>query len=646
MKNDSQFESPGSPKKCIRKCCRLLTQSNKTFADIYRIVFSRDGVLCETSGARGLICYTYGDFRAAVDRVSSSLYRRLGADGYVAIYGKNSFEWTVAFWAILKSGNKPFLINVQHPPKTIVSLLDTLGCEVILCTDERLSGLGKQDLRYTDLASDAALSEPPVFADRIALSTSGTTLNEKICIYTGEVVSNQILNAPQIVKAIPSIQSTYEGKLKMLMVLPLYHIFGLEASYLWFLIFGAVFVFPPSLAPNALLGVIKRHKITHVFSVPLFWQSVEKNAKKELDSLNEPTRKKLDRAMNSSINLQKKHAALGKAFAKRVLRPVRNRLFGDSVQFCISGGSHVATETLRFVNALGYPLYNGYGMTEIGIISANFTSSMERRLTPSIGKIFASVSARIGNEGHLEVQGSSICTEMIVNGERMTINGWFDTGDIVTENAYGDFEIAGRASDLVISADGENLNPDIAQSALSLSSLPAFAVLGNEKNDALILVVQIPKDMMGFQIEAIKAEVVRETEKLPSAYRIRRIYYTTDALLEQNEIKISRKQLRRRIDNGEIRFLESFPKTDDQPQINTAIAQKLREIFSEVLRLRADEINPTDHFMNDLGGTSLEYYDVIYRIEEHFGVKLDFQCESFGYTLSDFERILKEKTDL
>jgi acyl-CoA synthetase (AMP-forming)/AMP-acid ligase II len=245
MKNNSQFESPRSHGKSIRNCCCLLTQSNKTFADIYRIVFSRDGVLCETSGSRGLICYTYRDFRAAVDLVSSSLYQRLGADGYVAIYGKNSFEWTVAFWAILKSGNKPFLINMQHPSKTIVSLLDTLGCEAILCTDERLSDLGRQNLRYTDLASGAVSSEPPVFADKIALSTSGTTLNEKICIYTGEVISNQILNAPQIVKAIPSIQSTYEGKLKMLMVLPLYHIFGLEASYLWFLIFGAVFVFPP-----------------------------------------------------------------------------------------------------------------------------------------------------------------------------------------------------------------------------------------------------------------------------------------------------------------------------------------------------------------------------------------------------------------
>ena len=44
---------------------------------------------------------------------------------------------------------------------------------------------------------------------------------------------------------------------------------------------------------------------------------------------------------------------------------VKKLLLGDKVKFCISGGGYLSNDTLRTINGLGYPLYNGYGMTEI-----------------------------------------------------------------------------------------------------------------------------------------------------------------------------------------------------------------------------------------------------------------------------------------
>jgi acyl carrier protein len=235
---------------------------------------------------------------------------------------------------------------------------------------------------------------------------------------------------------------------------------------------------------------------------------------------------------------------------------------------------------------------------------------------------------------------------MIIDGEERELEGWFDTGDIVTRNEFGGYEISGRASDLVINADGENLNPDIAQRALSISSAISFAVLGNEKNDELILLVQIQDDMPDVVFDALREEVLREIDTLPSAYRIRRVYYTTDMLLEANEIKISRKKLRKRIDSHELRLFDGNVKKEIFTSSDSPVEALLREIFAEVLHTDPAEISSSAHFMNDLGGTSLEYYDVLYRIEERFGVKLDLEGSDFTYTLADFEKIIKEKTDI
>ena len=630
----------------VKKSCAQLEQSNKTFEDIYNIVFFRDGVLCETSGESGIISYTYQDFRKYVNSVSAMLYKDIGTDNYVAIYGKNSYEWTVAFWAILKSGNKPFLVNMLHTKEAMRSALDTLGCEIIFCLQSP-SGLGKKDILLSDFTFDEDITPLPTFANSIVLSTSGTTLSEKLCIYSGEVVSNQILNATDIVKNIPSIQGTYEGKLKMLMMLPLYHIFGLEASYLWFLFFGAIFVFPPSLAPSALLNVAKRHKVTHIFSVPLLWQNIEKSIKQDIASKDEKLQAKFYKAINKAIKLHKINPSLGEFFARRAFKVIRNKTFGNSVKFCISGGAAISHDTLHFINALGYPLYNGYGMTEIGIVCANFSRAINRRLTESIGSMFSSVQADIDENNHLIVKGSSLCRSMIVDGEEIALDDWFDTGDIVERNSYGDFVILGRASDLVINADGENLNPDIAQNELSLPSAVSFSVLGNERNDELILLVQILKDMKETLFEKIKEEITREIASLPSAYQIRKVYYTTDSLIDSDEIKVSRKKLRRKIETNEIRIFDDvMAKKEISTASNSAIEKVLKEIFSEVLNLDVKDIERDMHFMNDLGGSSLGYYDVMYRIEERFNIKLDFQGQNFGYTLSDFERIVKEKTGL
>ena len=55
-----------------------------------------------------------------------------------------------------------------------------------------------------------------------------------------------------------------------------------------------------------------------------------------------------------------------------------------------------------------------------------------------------------------------------------------------------------------------------------------------------------------------------------------------------------------------------------------------------------ESIEDEDHFLNDLGGTSLDYFAVLGEINEKFGMKISFEDNEFTYSIKDFERIVKE----
>ena len=143
----------------------------------------------------------------------------------------------------------------------------------------------------------------PSFADEMALSTSATTMKEKIIFYNGAEISNQILNCDGILKNNKQIKKHYHGYLKQLVFLPLYHIFGFMATFMWFSYFGRCMVFLNDYSSDTILNTIKKHEVTHIFAVPLFWNTIEKTILKELKQKDEKTQNALQKKMvnNSSL---------------------------------------------------------------------------------------------------------------------------------------------------------------------------------------------------------------------------------------------------------------------------------------------------------------------------------------------------------
>ena len=632
----------------VKENCGLLRSSEMTFADIYRISFAApEKVMAEYSEGTYIRRKTYGEIRELAETAAAALSKRLRRCGeYVGIYAENSYKWIVLFWAVLKSGNKPYLINLMQPESFTRGVMSTLRAEHLVFVG-KAPGLCENEYSYEELASEndgqESGSSSFEFGDEIAITTSGTTLQEKVCVFTGREISLQILNCDEILKTNKEMRAFYNGSLKMLMFLPLYHIFGLEASYLWFCFFGVTFVFLPNMTPDAILHTIRRHEVTHVFAVPLLWHSIERAIERELSSKDDKTRARFEKGISLSLKLQSAWPLLGRRFAERAFREVRSRVFGDSIRFCISGGSYLKDSTIRLINGIGYPLYNGYGMSEIGITSVELSRNAGDRIKNSIGKPFSSVRYQLDSEGRLTVTGGSVCKKLFVNGEPQETDGSFLTGDIMTCDRQGRYYIKGRASDLIYGPSGEKLNPDIAEKAYSLPLGAVPCVLGDSSNERLMLVVQIPTTLVGLQRRRITEAVESCTRSLPANYRVSAVYYTFDPIMREGDIKVSRAYLRKCIDDGSVKLFSSCDEAAEAvDDVDSEIKKILRECVAKVLGVPVEQVRDNAHFINDLGGSSLDYFTLIAEIDTRFEVTMSYEADSFGYTLIDMEKTVKE----
>ena len=648
MDRNQQIEQFQNTGKVVRHKMQLLNESDGSFASIYRIAFEKPNfVMAETSSSFGGIRrYTYGEAENIIGRLAAGLSAQGYRDRYIALYGENSPEWLFLFWAVLRSGNKPFMVNLRQPLHFNQSMIDTLDCACIV-TNGNCEGYRQPVLTYDRLMEDGASAENlpfDLFADEIALCTSGTTLQEKICFYTGKEFSALVKTTEEIIRRNKTVKRPYHGGVKMLVVLPLYHIFGLEATYFWFSFFGVSFVFPENMNPEILLRTIREHEVTHILCVPVLWHTVEKLVRREVAKRGEATRKKFEKGLKLSLKLQSLLPFTEQKIPSKLFREVRDSLFGESVHFCITGGSAVRRSTLELMNGIGYPLFNGYGMTEIGIASANFARKANDRLNPSFGQPFSCVSFRIDEHKHLLVSGPSVCKRMLVNGKPAEIDEWFDTGDMVEQDGKGRYVLCGRASDVVLGEGGENLNPELAEQCFDLTSAKNFCVLGDENMEQLELVCQVSAQMVSVQREKLQKDLKEGFSRLPLTYRISRVYYTTDPIMDETDIKVSRSKLRAKIQNGEVRLTEAPPAdgtvSGDGKESDIKII--LRGLFADILDVEPESIDPNKHFMNDLGASSLEYIMLVSRIQERFDVNVAFEEGNFDYSLNAFAALVEK----
>ena len=619
----------------LKKNSNALCLSKKDFKALYDIMFSNDGTLAEYTDGFRIHSISFSEMKKRIEKKSAVLYDIIGAKhAYVALEMENCPEWIEAFWAILRSGNKPYLVNCRHPKSLSQKILSTLEIEYIV-------GKGKTELdgKFIDinsLKSDASFDGE--FENEIALSTSATSLKDVVCFYSGDRFCEQILNVNGFIGKYPEIAEGYDGSIKQLAFLPFYHIFGLIAVYFWFAFYGCSMVFLKDYSTDTILKTVRKHNVTHIFAVPLLWHTIETSVRKKVAEKGEKTQKKFEKGIAKCTEIQNIFPVMGMKLSQKMMKEVTDELFGRSIRFCINGGSYIRQSALTLMNGLGYNLHNGYGMSEIGITSVELRTKPKHKNLGSIGVPFSSVEYKLDENGILLVKGSSICSRLMVEGVEVSIGEWFNTGDKV-EFKDGAYYISGRVGDVIIGENGENINPDVIEKEFSFDDAENFCVLGldSESGEKVSMVVQISKYLSDSKRNALVSKAYEINDSLPITSRVEKFYFTTDAISPENAVKVGRKYLTEGIRSNTINIVpfDKFARNEnDTTEYSDELLSEVKKIVAYELGVDAEKLDVNAHLMLDLGATSMQYYSILSALSERFSVKAS-QGEALRYTVHE-----------
>ena len=584
------------------------------FSTLFELMFSeKENLMYEKSEGYRIKKTTYGEAYDDILHLASSLKEQLSLPegSVVGLSMENSLLWIELFWAILLCGCRPLLLNLRLSDSALEQALVGCGAKAVISDGREYS---VRTIRAGEIEKAPEALVPGVFGEELLVMSSGTSDHVKICAYSAEEFRCQIHDSYNIIKECEPAKRHYEGYIKQLTFLPFYHVFGLIAMYIWFAFFSRAFVQLNDMAPQTIINTIKRHKVTHIFAVPLFWETVYDSAIKTIKSRGEKTYGKFLKGMKLSRKLAK-FPKLHAAFAKKAFGEIRENLFGESICFLITGGSAIRPEVIEFFNAIGYRLADGYGMTEIGITSVELSDDPRVLNSCSVGRPMTYAEYKISDSGELLVRGQVIAKYIIEDGKKTVTDKseWFNTHDLV-ECVGGKYRILGRADDLIVAANGENLNPNLVEPELRAGE--GVCLISDGKTP--VLLVSVSRYATGEQLQAIDADVKRRLSELNLTGQIGRIVYVGEPLMKGSEFKLNRKRLGDDFRAGRLSVVDPSSQTDDAVQDELML--HLRRIVAAMLDRDVSQVALQSDFFTDLGGTSLDYYALTAKLQEEFAV--------------------------
>ncbi len=199
-----------------------------------------------------------------------------------------------------------------------------------------------------------------------------------------------------------------------------------------------------------------------------------------------------------------------------VFRNLRRR-FGGRLRLPISGGAPLAPETSDFFEAVGAPLFQGYGLTETSPV---LTSNAPRqRRAGSVGKALSTVELRVAEDGEILARGPGVMKGYWENpaatAESLDDSGWLHTGDVGRIDPSGYLFITDRKRDLLVTSNGDRIAPQPIEERLANHGLLLQAVVVGDGQPHLAALL-VP-DFELFEAElggAPAAEIVEHPEVL------------------------------------------------------------------------------------------------------------------------------------
>jgi long-chain acyl-CoA synthetase len=476
----------------------------------------------------------------------------------IAILSEGRSSWVISEFGLLKAGCVSVPLSVKLLPEELIFRLDHSESRVLLVSENNLQkgaeilervkfkpvlicispendhtgelvkkfGLepGKNFYYYGDLLArgEKLLSgegEGPALLPRLGdiekemtgddtvtiCYTSGTAGNIKAVMLSHRNYLHNAGNASKVVKVKP--------EWKNLIMLPLDHSFAHTVGIYIFIFWGAVMYFPDSQGgPLAALRNLSKNLAEvnpdFLLTVPALSGNFMKKMIQGVQAKGPFIYGIFDRGLRAGIRRAGNgyhKPPLGTrianffpwTLANALVFPKLRGFFGKDIKFCISGGALLEIKQQEFFNAIGLPVYQGYGLTENSpVISVN---SADKHKFGTCGVIIPNLDVRImkddgtgrptecktGEVGQIVTRGGSVMKGYYRNpraAAEILREGWLWTGDLGYKDGDGFLAVTGREKALLIAEDGEKYSPEtIEEIVISNSRFVNQIMVHNEQ---------------------------------------------------------------------------------------------------------------------------------------------------------------------
>ena len=623
--------------------CELL-KKNLCFENFY-------AVLCQERDAVAEIWLekdreqqmTYEDFNLRVTQAAARIQdAALGRpDGWVGLCLETCVDWPVLFWALLMAGRKPLLLDPTLKDAAVRHLMTQAGATALI-VGRRRESLVEYAQRTPKELTEGVFSKgfQPQWADRMALCTSGTTDTSRVYVYDGRAVCLQSIAFVEQQKR-RCMTNESLGRQRMLCFLPLNHVFGMMTNLFPGMLEGNPQVFLHDRAPETILKTCRLCKVEFVLAVPMLVNGISSNLQKKLAGQPRHKRAAFRTLQKISLFSQRVWPEGGLWLARNLLfKSINAQLFGPTVVQIALGGANAPYEHLRTMATLGYNVSFGYGMTETAVTAYDGDLDLKARLSGCSGQLLPIAHAKVDEKGELIIGCDAIHIGQLRDGRLLPPdldkNGMFHTGDLVRFDSKRRLHIEGRVKDVIIGSSGENIYPDeIENTFTGIDDVEMMTVLGtgDKGREQVTLVLSLGDKLYDGAVRArVKQQVEERNRTLPAPKQARVILATAEKLPLSGTLKVKRVLLRQQIESGSFPCTpldggtvpvinKSVPEEDTTPTQDD-IEKKVLEFFAEALAIDTP-ILPTAHFIDDLGGDSLQMLSVMLKIEETYGVLLE-----------------------
>jgi len=637
----------------------------------------------------GAESWSYGELAEHARRLAHGLARvGVSRGDHVALLAPNRPEWIVACLAIVGSGAVATPLDVQLGDEALGRILRHSGSRVIFTTIDQTEKLQRLDIEVTPkpilldvgeddnrswrhlLAEDRGTEpvQPEPDEPAALFYTSGTTGAPK-----GVPLSHANL-AFQIDAIIGADVVTEDDR--MLVPLPLHHVYPFVMGILVPLALGLTLVLPHSLTGPQLVRALKEGEVSVIVGVPRLYSALYAGIEEKAKSGGKIAAALFGVSAGLSTWMRRR---MGLDAGKVLMRPLRERL-GPGLRVLASGGAPLDPNLAHKLEGMGWRVVIGYGLTETAPLLA--LKPPDGKKLASVGRPMPGIDIRIDpsampdddpewrhagrrtNKPHVEgeilAQGPGVFSGYPdlpeETEEAFTEDGWFRTKDLGYFDEVGYLYVTGRASTLIVTEGGKNVQPEEVEEAYLDD--PAIREVGVLQRGGRLVAVIMPDleeiRLRGAEIDrAIRRAVEGASDQLPSYQRTSE-YTITHQPLERTQLgKIRRHLLEERFDQakrgagGTGKTVGPIPiekmSEEDRALLENPAARRVWELLAD--RYSDRSLTPDTSPQLDLAIDSLGWVNLTLEIAESGGVELSEEAIGRIYTVRELLNEVVEQAE-